>query len=258
MSEGQKVKNTDPRAYFTMLPNLYDDAGLDVYEFRLLSHYVRRGSCFESVRTTAQVCEMSHPKVIEARNSLEAKGFIRTTRQPESTILIEVVDKWKENMAKYSSGSDIERGSMVERGGSTVESGGSVVELKKNHVKNTQVNKRPVSQSSEIANPVQPNKMMVFTLGKVLGTDLKISSNYSRLAKLAKDLIGAGYSPEVVLSAFDEGGAWYRDDWRGKKGERPKIGNIAETIGALSGRVVKTRTPEERMQDRVKELLGDN
>lgn len=96
---GQEIRQPK-RKFFTMLPNLYDDADLDPYEFRLLTHYVRVGDCFESTRTTAEKCNMGHMTVVRKRKSLAEKGFIRLTRTPDFT-RVEVVDKWDENMGLY-------------------------------------------------------------------------------------------------------------------------------------------------------------
>ena len=98
----QHITSTDLRKYRTELPNLYDDAGLDVYAFRLLAHYVRVGNCYESVRTTAKKCNMSHPTVIRARDTLAAKGFIQVQDQEKfDTLRIEVVNMWSENFSRY-------------------------------------------------------------------------------------------------------------------------------------------------------------
>lgn len=98
--------------YFTVLPNLYDDSDLDVYEYRLLGHYKRvcgqAGRCWESVRTTAKHCRMSLGQVVEIRRGLAEKGFIKIrvevdpkTEQKKWTD-VTVVDKNRENLEKYS------------------------------------------------------------------------------------------------------------------------------------------------------------
>lgn len=90
--------------YFHMLPNLYDDAGLDPYEYRLLGHYVRRGNCWESLNETANHCRMSRRTAIEKRDSLAAKGFIQLSKNRRTdTVRIEVIDRWDENFLKYAS-----------------------------------------------------------------------------------------------------------------------------------------------------------
>ena len=97
------------KKYFAQIPNLYDDAGLTVYEFRLLVHYVRVGDCWEGTRHTAETCAMSVGSVVKARNSLEAKGFIRTMESEWGTKRIIILDKWAENMEKYRSPDERDR-----------------------------------------------------------------------------------------------------------------------------------------------------
>lgn len=105
--------------YFHILPNLYDDL-LDPYEYRLIGHYKRRGTCWEGTRKIAEHCHMSVGKVSQARKSLATKGLIRIemlTRKdlkdnglvqdvdPDSSnkiCVVTVVDVWDENVKRYS------------------------------------------------------------------------------------------------------------------------------------------------------------
>lgn len=77
-------------------------------------------------------------------------------------------------------------------------------------------------------------KPLSYALASVLGFDLKISSNFGRVGKLARDLARAGYKPEQITKIYGKGGIWYSQDWRGKKGDLPNMSSIAETIGELS------------------------
>jgi hypothetical protein len=100
------IDPSDLRKYRIELPNLYDDSGLDVYEFRLLAHYKRVGNCTEGTKTTARKCEMSPSQVSDKRKNLHSKGFIVMERvslkDNNFSYRITVVDKWKENFEKYS------------------------------------------------------------------------------------------------------------------------------------------------------------
>lgn len=126
------------RRYFSMLPNLYDDSGLDPYEFRLLAHYVRRGDCWESVDTTAEHCGMSRRAAVLKRDSLARKGFIKLTRRNlTSTVDIEVIDMWDANFAKYST---------APGAGTTAPNAEAV--LHQVQPKNNPENKNPVSYNS--------------------------------------------------------------------------------------------------------------
>ena len=100
MAEQQQIREPR-RKYFTILPNLYDDADLDVYEFRLLAHYTRVGNCWESTRTTAKKCHMSLGAVVKKRHSLASKGWIDLTESEHGTVRIVLIDKWHENTTIY-------------------------------------------------------------------------------------------------------------------------------------------------------------
>ena len=92
MSERQRIRN--PKENFTILPNMYDDADLNAYEFRLLVHYRRVGNCYESLRTTAKKCHMGKTSVEKHRDSLAEKGWIVLAATAKGTIAVEVVDRW--------------------------------------------------------------------------------------------------------------------------------------------------------------------
>lgn len=96
---------SDLRKYRTELPNIYDDADLGVYEFRLLVHYKRVGTCTESTATTARKCKISTGKVSAARKVLAAGGWITLTEvaTPKGmSYSIEVVDRWQENFNTFA------------------------------------------------------------------------------------------------------------------------------------------------------------
>jgi hypothetical protein len=98
-----KITNkADLRKWRTEIPNLYDDAGLDPYAFRLLVHYARVGDCWESVRTTAAICKMSVGQVVKSREELIAAGFIASEKNQRGGYNIDVVDRWAENFATFS------------------------------------------------------------------------------------------------------------------------------------------------------------
>jgi hypothetical protein len=105
MKEQQITDKADLRRWRIELPNLYDDADLDPFEFRLIAHYKRVGTCTESTATTAEKCHMSAGKVSQTRLSLAKKGLITLTEvkiHGGKAYSIDVVDMWEENFAKYS------------------------------------------------------------------------------------------------------------------------------------------------------------
>jgi DnaD/phage-associated family protein len=106
--EQQEIHDeSDLRKYRIELPNLYDDAGLDPFEFRLLAHYKRVGTCTEGTPTTATKCRISTGQVSQKRQSLHDKGFIIMQKvyldeeKKTYSYRITVVDKWRENFERY-------------------------------------------------------------------------------------------------------------------------------------------------------------
>ena len=106
------VRNqNDERRYFTMMLNMAED-DLDPYEYRLLAHFVRwagqGGSETKSLRQMAEKTRMSVTKVRAALNALERAGYIivktptEAERRARQATTIIVVDRWSENIARYS------------------------------------------------------------------------------------------------------------------------------------------------------------
>lgn len=98
-----------PRQYFHTMLNMADD-DLSPYEYRLLGHYINRGVCWEAVRTTAKITQMSAGMVVKTRNALVDKKWIKTLPHDKDTIKIIVLDRWAENIARYSKRSPDEHG----------------------------------------------------------------------------------------------------------------------------------------------------
>lgn len=107
--ERQRIRNEGaPQRYFMQVPNMADD-DLGPYTLRLYVHYVRvcgadGGTCYESTETTAAKTGMSTGQVVETRRQLAQGGWIKLNkpRNPNKPITITVVDRWAENMARYS------------------------------------------------------------------------------------------------------------------------------------------------------------
>lgn len=66
-------------------------------------------------------------------------------------------------------------------------------------------------------------------ISEVTGLSLQINAAriYKEAAALAQD---PRVSPELIRITYSKGGAWYRKDWRGKRGDRPKVNQIGETL----------------------------
>jgi hypothetical protein len=65
-------------------------------------------------------------------------------------------------------------------------------------------------------------------------TGISIYSNRSLLAKVANEIIlDPKASPELIRDRFGPSGRWYKDDWRGQKGQRPTPFEVQERLFAL-------------------------
>jgi len=72
---------------------------------------------------------------------------------------------------------------------------------------------------------------LVDALAKVCQRDWHIRGQAALLGKFASQLIKAGYTPEDVQQF---GTWWYKNDWRGKRGDPPAPYNVAECIGRVA------------------------
>lgn len=84
------------------------------------------------------------------------------------------------------------------------------------------------SSASADALPTYRPGPWIMTLASVCGMDAKLAGR--RLAKRGKELWAAGYSVEQIEQWYGEGGWWYREDWRGKKGSFPTPEDIQATV----------------------------
>lgn len=84
-------------------------------------------------------------------------------------------------------------------------------------------------------------QQMVEVLAALTGMDYHIKSNASRLGKTASELVSSGYKPENV-KAFAQ--YWRNDDWRGRKGDKPKLSQVTELIGVVRGGRLQDLKPD--------------
>lgn len=150
-------------SYFAAIPHMADD-DLDIYEYRLYGHYKRicgeqNNPCEESVRDTARKLGVSHPKIIEARRSLETKGYILVEQEaPQTPLIITLLDLWPENMQRFSGSVVSQTGSQDSQGGSVVSQIGSVVSQPTH--KESDKNKEPKrTEERPAAYPLEDQKL---------------------------------------------------------------------------------------------------
>jgi len=148
----------DLRKYFTQIPNMVDDAGLTVYEFRLYAHLKRvagdRGRCWQGTETLAASCNMSGGSISKAKHGLKEKGLISIEKKTDSRKMyheITVIDVWPQNFAKYSLSPDV-------LGRSRDERHPSPGERKKNSIKKNIITDDFPYSEDQIAEPTELDK----------------------------------------------------------------------------------------------------
>ena len=67
------------------IPAWLDDLQLDVYEFRLYCHALRRGELYASIETICQICGIDRKKVFQTIVSLEEKQLFEVIREKGRT-----------------------------------------------------------------------------------------------------------------------------------------------------------------------------
>lgn len=201
----QKISNPTPP--FIAIPKLYDVAGLDVYEFRLLVHYAGVGNCWESTKTTAKNCKMGINQVKVKRQSLKVKGFITFTVDEEhnGTWNIGVVDKWAENAEMFRVDMNVNEGSYTSvRGGrSHVNgSGGTHSYPKEEPIEEEPIKKNILSTWGKLfPNKTQPK---LKTLNTKMTTRLR---NSLFLEKWHSAMLKASRSPALIAEG------WFQLRW---------------------------------------------
>jgi hypothetical protein len=98
------------KSFFFIIPNILDDMKLSVYAFRLYCHYKKvageDGTCWQSVKTMSEKCQMAAGSITNARRELEEKGLIKVNEvhNPTGKAFLEVtiIDIWGINKKGYS------------------------------------------------------------------------------------------------------------------------------------------------------------
>jgi len=93
--------------------------------------------------------------------------------------------------------------------------------------------------------PKSPQQLMIDTLCAVMG--LEVNLNAARVSRLASELVKMTITPAQIESKYKAGAWWYKNDWRGKRGQKPTENGIRETINqAASESDVKWIRPPQK------------
>lgn len=83
--------------------------------------------------------------------------------------------------------------------------------------------------------PVSPWRM-----AEALIKVMQVVAKPARYLRLGKALIQEGITPEDLLAWYGEGGRWWEEDWRGKRGQHPTEFAIRETAKTYLGEPVRS------------------
>lgn len=229
------LHENESRAYFFMLPNLYDDADLTVYEFRLLAHYVRVGVCWEATRTTAKHCHIAASSVVKARRGLEAKGFVTLGISADDTVEVLVLDKWKENTGAY--GGPVETRSPDERSRSPDDLPRSPDSLKEDSIKKTPLRREAAANSRppsvELCKRIlfrYPHKSVWRSIDLKIGSDFVSLLRWARILRRWKLNSWNPTSWAKMLTVFEDG--WEREQDAGSYDAAADVRKFNRSKGA--------------------------
>lgn len=104
-------------------------------------------------------------------------------------------------------------------------------------------------KSTDQKQPAKDLFAMAFILSEITGMSLQ--PNKGRLFKAAKTLYKDDrVTPDKILQDYSPGGAWYQYDWRGRKGERPTLGNITMTVCSWDDLAAAENTIQINLKER--------
>jgi len=88
----------------------------------------------------------------------------------------------------------------------------------------------PAAQVPLEEKELPPHQDMFGAICEVTKADPKLRSIQGRVARLGKEMREAGYTAADVRRVFGEGGWWYTEHWKGKRGECPHITELVTEI----------------------------
>jgi hypothetical protein len=230
MKKRQRIRN--PKDHFSIIPNMYDDADLTVYEFRLLIHYRRVGNCYESLRTTAKKCNIGKSTVERARKSLAEKGWITLEVSDQGTTLITVIDKWTKPLDVGGTNQGVPQGDSLQDDvpeGDGVSQAGT--ECPTEGIKEVPI-KKNLSRSKE---PIKEKKKrkrdpLFDAIAEVCQVDPATCGASIGKVKAALTKADPPYTAEDVKQ-FGEW--WWFDRFRLNRGIPPTVWQLQERIGVI-------------------------
>lgn len=232
----------DPYAMLRFL----DEAGLNPYQHRLMTHYWRRGECWESLRTTAEICNISLGKTSETRQWLLDNGYIELVAGKNGRMCIVVsvrvaneVNNTQEGavIVHYANDYNNER-SQDERDVHDTNTAVHDVNAILNNKVNNKVNTYDppliggFSVDTDLYEPFDPVayeqqaalEEMVSALSKEARETLTAGRNEEKFKNAALGLMALGYGPADVKGFRDW---WQENGWYTNNG-RPSLAHLVD------------------------------
>ena len=172
---------------------------ISVSQFMKITGIVGRGTC--------------HTAIIDA---VESKFLIKT--------------KYR-NSFKYALNKQYEIRNVPKIGTDIVTESGTSNVPKIGHTKETTTkDKSTKEKKNTYTNDLK--KQFVYVLADVMEMDATI--NFAKLARWGKVLHGGKYTPHQISKIYGYGGVYWKEDWRGKKGQLPNYSTITATIKSFT------------------------
>ncbi len=246
--KGWNVSDDAPSHRFrTEIPNIVDGMDLDVYSFRLYVHLKRvagdGGLSYQSTETLATACGMSERQIVRVKKTLIAKNLITVKLEPNPhgglpIHHIRIVDIWQRNQdtsgltvtpqgdSQSCKEEPMKKNTLCETSGAPVSHA-----VKERRATETTVDENiPLDSPKTEKRGGTAHRRMVAVLLDVCHVDNTLGS-YA--AKIAKQLLDAGYTPDQVEKWYGAEGWWYKvhtKGWSEEFRKAPSLSKIALTV----------------------------
>ncbi len=246
--------------FFAMIPNMIDDLDLSPYAYRLYGHFKRvageGGKCYQNTQMLADACHMSGGMVSRGKAELLNKNLITLERSSRpgggrGKDQIRIVDVWIENHKQFSQREQSpaigEQGEQFSQGERQSSQGENSIFTTRD-AKEDPTLRKPNKEKGDTAPavPLIQQSNLIHALAKSLASVclLDYASNAESLLSEARKLSRAKPpspppTPDLILFVYGRDGPWYRDDFRGKKGEPPTPSQVRQTWMRLTSMEVK-------------------
>lgn len=139
------------------------------------------------------------------------------------------IDKWREDELDFLSAGEISSALTLLRKNGHISVEGNTVYI---HDRKKRVDKDEKPEEKKTERKRNDAWEMALVIQKVTKVNPKLITP-NRYLSIAKKLIKAGYTEEFILKHYSDSGWWYREDFRGQKGQPPNQGQILQTVSLV-------------------------